>query len=103
MCLSVLGVITWRYVNYVDPEDQNYYAAILCGVVGDQRGNYPEKMRNIIEGSNNDYALQRIRFNRTAADQAIKAWEKLPESDRSNLAQDTNACQQALMTLIANQ
>lgn len=96
LLLGVLGAITWRYVTYVDPEDQAYYTGVLCSVVAQQSDNYTERMRNIVEGSNNDYALQRIKFNQTAADKVIKSWEKLPTADKNKLAQDTNACQHAL-------
>lgn len=97
LLLGVLGVMTWRYVTYVDPEDQAYYTGILCSVVAQPGDNHAQKMRNIVEGSNNDYALQRIKFNQAAADKVIKIWEKLPAAEQSQLSHDTNACQRALM------
>ncbi|MGD8106986.1 hypothetical protein ACQE32_10075 [Pantoea sp. FN0302] len=102
LLLGVAGVMTWRYLTYVDPDDQDYYSGILCGVVGKQNDNYAASMRNIIEGSNNEYALQRIRFNHIAADRAINAWETVPDAEKIKLAQDTNACQHALATLVVN-
>lgn len=102
LLLGVTGVMTWRYLTHVDPDDQDYYSAILCGVVGKQNDNYAASMRNIIEGSNNEYALQRIRFNHIAADRAINAWETVPDAEKSTLAQDTNACQHALTALVVN-
>lgn len=97
LLVGVLGVMTWRYVTYVDPEDQAYYAGILCSVVAQQSDNYAQRMRSIVEGSNNDYALQRIKFNQTAADKVINIWQKLPAADQSKLSQDTNVCQHALI------
>jgi hypothetical protein len=53
-------------------------------------------MRNVIEGGNSDYALQKITYKSALGDRVIGRWHQLTTDDQQRAAQDNAACQQLL-------
>ncbi|KGD71141.1 hypothetical protein ID11_19830 (plasmid) [Pantoea vagans] len=94
--LLVLALAAWWFIPHDSEEDKAYYVAVFCAI--DHHGQQPfdQQMRNIIEGGNSDYALQKIAYKPRLGRSVIGRWEQLKADEQQRAAQDNVVCQQLL-------
>lgn len=94
--LLILALATWWFIPHDSEEDKAYYVAVFCAI--DHHGQQPfdQQMRNVIEGGNSDYALQKIAYKPRLGRSVIGRWEQLTNDEQQRAAQDDHACQQLL-------
>ncbi|KAA5923414.1 MULTISPECIES: hypothetical protein [unclassified Pantoea] len=95
--LLILALATWWFIPHDSEEDKAYYVAVFCAI--DHHGQQPfdQQMRNVIEGGNSDYALQKIAYKPRLGRSVIGRWEQLTNDEQQRAAQDNMVCQQLLM------
>lgn len=93
----VIGCLGWWLTPHYDAEDENYYISVLCAVPQQNEQQLQHDMKNVIEGSNSDYALQKIHFVPGLASRVINNWKSLTPGQQQHAANDTHACSQLLM------
>lgn len=94
--LAVLALAGWWLIPHFSSEDKAYYVAIFCGIDHHDNSRLLPQMQQIIEGSNSDYALQKITFKPALAGQVIDHWQQLSAAEQRQAATDNLACQQLL-------
>lgn len=90
--LIVIGALVWWFTPHYSDEDKAYYIAMFCTLTHDGRGNTPQDMQQIIEGSNSDYALQKIHFQRGLGEHLQTVWQDLSPAQQQQAQQDRNSC-----------
>lgn len=94
----VVGFLGWWLTPHYDAEDENYYISVLCAVPQQNEQQLQKDMKNVIEGSNSDYALQKIHFVPGLAARVIDNWKSLTQEQQQQAALSNHACSQLLMT-----
>ncbi|MDL4915980.1 MAG: hypothetical protein QRY16_20100 [Enterobacterales bacterium endosymbiont of Blomia tropicalis] len=94
--LIVLALIIWWLTPHYSAEDKAYYVSVFCAIHHDDEQKFLTDMSTVIEGSNSDYALQKIHFEPALGKQVIKAWQKLSPQEQASAAHDNTACQHLL-------
>jgi hypothetical protein len=86
----------WLLIPHDSEEDKAYYVPVFCAI--DHHGQQPfdQQMRNVIEGGNSDYALQKIAYKPRLGRSVIGRWEQLKADEQQRAAQDNVVCQQLL-------
>ena len=74
--IAISALVWWLMPHYSD-EDKDYYIAMFCTLTQDGRDNSAQAMQQIIEGSNSDYALQKIHFQSGLAEHLQTVWQDL--------------------------
>lgn len=94
--LLVFALAAWWFIPHDSEEDEAYYVAVFCAI--DHHGQQPfdQQMRNVIEGGNSDYALQKIAYKPRLGRRVIGRWEQLKADEQQRAAQDNVVCQQLL-------
>ena len=69
---------------------------MLCAIDHDSKQPLDQQMRNVIEGGNSDYALQKIAYKPRLGRSVIARWEQLKADEQQRAAQDNLLCQQLL-------
>ncbi|CCJ75210.1 hypothetical protein VG539_002814 [Cronobacter muytjensii] len=85
----------WLAPHY-STEDKAYYAAVFCAIHADDPATWPARMENAIEGSNNDYALQKRHYNASLGREVIKTWQGMNGATRDALAAAPQTCDDEL-------
>ncbi len=98
--LILLSAIVWWLVPHYSDEDKGYYIAVFCTLTKDGRDNSPNAMQQIIEGSNSDYALQKIRFKSDLAEHLQKVWRNLTPAQQQQAHQTALQCRQIMSTVM---
>lgn len=94
----VVEFLGWWLTPHYDAEDENYYISVLCAVPQQNEQQLQKDMKNVIEGSNSDYALQKIHFVPGLAARVIDNWKSLTQKQQQQAALSNHACSQLLMT-----
>jgi len=94
--LAVLALAAWQLIPHFSSEDKAYYVAVFCGIDHHDEQQFIPQMQQIIEGSNSDYALQKITFKPALARQVIHDWQQLPPDAQQQATGNPLACQQRL-------
>lgn len=94
----VVGLLGWWLTPHYDAEDENYYISVLCAVPQQNEQQLQKDMKNVIEGSNSDYALQKIHFVPGLAARVIDNWKRLTQEQQQQAALSNQTCSQLLMT-----
>lgn len=79
----VVGFLGWWLTPHYDAEDENYYISVLCAVPQQNEQQLQKDMKNVIEGSNSDYALQKIQFVPGLAARVIDNWKSLTQEQQA--------------------
>ncbi|WP_054634058.1 hypothetical protein [Pantoea stewartii] len=91
--------LAWWLIPHYDAEHEAYYVSVLCAVPQQNEQQLYKAMRTVIEGSNSDYALQKIHFIPGLAKRVIAKWKNLtPEQQRQAASHDSRQCRQLIMT-----
>jgi len=98
--LILLSAIVWWLVPHYSDEDKGYYIAVFCTLTKDGRDNSPNAMQQIIEGSNSDYALQKIRFKSDLAEHLQKVWRNLTPAQQQQAHQTALQCRQIMSAVM---
>ena len=91
-----LALVCWWLIPHFSSEDKAYYVAVFCGIDHHDEQQFMPQMQQIIEGSNSDYALQKITFKPALGRQVIQHWQHLTPEEQRQAANDNLACQQLL-------
>jgi len=94
--LAVLALAGWWLIPHFSSEDKAYYVAVFCGIDHHETQRLLPQMQQIIEGSNSDYALQKITFKPALGRQVIDHWQQLSADEQRQAATDNLTCQQLL-------
>lgn len=94
--LLMLATAGWWLVPHYSDEDRAYYVAVLCAIDHRDQQKFAQQMQNVIEGSNSDYALQKISYKSGLGRSVIADWQQLTADEQQRAAQDNLACQQLL-------
>jgi hypothetical protein len=94
--LIVISAAVWWLMPHYSDEDKGYYIAMFCTLTHDGRDNSPKAMQQIIEGSNSDYALQKIHFQSGLADHLQTVWQDLSPEQQQKARQDALSCRQVM-------
>lgn len=94
--LAVLALAGWWLMPHFSSEDKAYYVAVFCGIDHHDQQQFIPQMQQIVEGSNSDYALQKITFKPALARQVIHDWQQLSPDAQRQAAADHLICQQRL-------
>jgi len=94
--LLILALAGWWLIPHDSEEDKAYYVAVFCAIDHHSAQPLDTQMRNVIEGGNSDYALQKITYKSALGDRVIGRWHQLRTDDQQRAAQDNAACQQLL-------
>lgn len=94
--LIVMSAVVWWLMPHYSDEDKGYYIAMFCTLTHDGRGNTSHDMQQIIEGSNSDYALQKIHFQRGLADHLHRVWQDLSPQQQQQARQDGLSCRRVM-------
>jgi len=94
--LLILTLAAWWFIPHDSEEDKAYYVAVLCAIDHDSKQPLDQQMRNVIEGGNSDYALQKIAYKPRLGRSVIARWEQLKADEQQRAAQDNLLCQQLL-------
>ncbi|WP_105607564.1 hypothetical protein [Cronobacter sakazakii] len=90
----------WWLTPHFSHEDKAYYASVFCTIQTDKPDNWAASMENVIEGSNNDYALQRQHYSAALGREIISTWQGLDSTQRAALASNPQTCGQQLARLL---
>ncbi|MCW1832365.1 hypothetical protein OLZ33_10210 [Pantoea ananatis] len=88
-CRPCRWVPGWWLIPHYDAEDENYYISVLCAVPQQNKQQLQKDMKNVIEGSNSDYALQKIYFVPGLAARVIDNWKSLTQEQQQQAAGST--------------
>lgn len=81
---------------YVTKENIDYYGSMLCTLTGRHYDIKDDALRtmlkNITEGTNADYALQRHSYNRGAGERVLSIWNGLSPEQQEKARQDPSYC-----------
>lgn len=88
--------IGWWLTPHYDAEDEAYYVSVLCAVPQQNAQQLQQDMKNVIEGSNSDYALQKIHFVSGLATRVINNWKRLTPAQQHLAAGSSHECTQLL-------
>jgi len=94
--LLILAGVGWWFFPHFSDEDQAYYTAVFCAIDHHDEKQFSQQMQNIIEGSNSDYALQKIAYKPALGRRVMSEWQHLTPAEKQQAAQDNVACQQLL-------
>ena len=94
--IIVISAIVWWLMPHYSDEDKGYYIAMFCTLTHDGRDNSPQAMQQIIEGSNSDYALQKIHFESGLAAHLQTVWQDLSPEQQQKARQESLSCRQAM-------
>ncbi|KNC12673.1 hypothetical protein AC790_11815 [Pantoea sp. RIT-PI-b] len=94
--LIVLSAVVWWLMPHYSDEDKAYYIATFCTLTHDGRGNTSQDMQHIIEGSNSDYALQKIHFKPGLADHLQSIWQDLSPEQQQQARQESLSCRRLM-------
>ena len=94
--LIVMSAVVWWLMPHYSDEDKGYYIAMFCTLTHDGRANTSQDMQQIIEGSNSDYALQKIHFQRGLADHLQTVWQDLSPQQQQQARQDGLSCRRVM-------
>jgi len=94
--LLVLALAAWWFIPHDSEEDKAYYVAVFCAVDHQDSQTAEQQMRNVIEGGNSDYALQKIRYKSALGLRVISRWQALTPDEQQRARQDNSVCQQLL-------
>ena len=93
--IALCALVWWLMPHYSD-EDKGYYIAMFCTLTHDGRDNSPQAMQGIIEGSNSDYALQKIHFQRGLAERLQTVWQDLSPQQQQQARQESLSCRRLM-------
>ncbi|KGD79924.1 hypothetical protein C7434_3505 [Pantoea sp. PNA 14-12] len=94
--IIVLACLAWWLVPHYDAEEEAYYVSVLCTVPQQNEHQIYNAMNNVIEGSNSDYALQKIHFIPGLAKRVITVWKNLTPDQQQLAASNNTQCQHLL-------
>lgn len=94
--LLMLALAAWWFIPHDSEEDRAYYAAVFCAIDHDSGQPPDQQMKNVIEGGNSDYALQKIAYKPGLGRSVIARWQQLTPDEQQRAVQDNLACQQML-------
>lgn len=94
--LLVIALIGWWFMPHYSAEDKAYYVSVFCAINHEDETVFLSDMSGVIEGSNSDYALQKIHFNADLGKKVVKIWQTLFPQDQARAAQDNITCQRLL-------
>lgn len=94
--LIVISAAVWLLMPHYSDEDKGYYIAMFCTLTHDGRGNAPQDMQQIIEGSNSDYALQKVHFQQGLAEHLQTVWQDLSPQQQQQARQESLSCRRLM-------
>ncbi|MDF7629274.1 hypothetical protein PUG46_08325 [Erwiniaceae bacterium L1_55_4] len=94
--LIVISAAVWWLMPHYSDEDKGYYIAMFCILTHDGRDNSPQAMQQIIEGSNSDYALQKIHFQSGLAEHLQSVWQDLSAEQQQQARQESLSCRKVM-------
>jgi|GEM_PF-176508 len=94
--LIVISAAVWWLMPHYSDEDKGYYIAMFCTLTHDGRDNSPLAMQQIIEGSNSDYALQKIHFQSGLAEHLQSVWQDLSAEQQQQARQESLSCRKVM-------
>jgi hypothetical protein len=94
--LIIISAAVWWLMPHYSDEDKGYYIAMFCTLTHDGRGNTAQDMQQIIEGSNSDYALQKIHFQQGLADHLQAVWQDLSPEQQQQARQENLSCRRLM-------
>ncbi|EOL9011632.1 hypothetical protein ACM918_004137 [Cronobacter malonaticus] len=98
--IACAALAYWWLTPHFSDEDKAYYASVFCTIQTEKPDNWAASMENVIEGSNNDYALQRQYYSAALAQKVISTWQGLDNTTRDALASAPQTCGQQLAHLM---
>ncbi len=93
--IAISALVWWLMPHYSD-EDKGYYIAMFCTLTHDGHDHSPQAMQQIVEGSNTDYALQKIHFQRGLAEHLQTVWHDLSAEQQQQARQESLACRRLM-------
>ncbi|MGD9427082.1 hypothetical protein ACLHDD_18700 [Pantoea sp. NSTU24] len=94
--LLILVLAAWSFFPHDSEEDKAYYVAVFCAVDHHDNQTADQQMRNVIEGGNSDYALQKIHYKSSLGRRIISRWQDLTPDEQQRAMQDNSACRQLM-------
>ncbi|ERK11703.1 MAG: hypothetical protein QM578_06945 [Pantoea sp.] len=94
--LIIISALVWWFTPHYSDEDKAYYIAMFCTLTHDGRSNSVQDMQQIIEGSNSDYALQKIHFQRGLGEHLQMVWQGLSPELQQQAHQDRTQCRRLM-------
>lgn len=94
--LIVVSAVVWWLMPHYSDEDKGYYIAMFCTLTHDGRGNTSQDMQQIIEGSNSDYALQKVHFQHGLADHLQTVWQDLSSEQQQQAREESVSCRRLM-------
>lgn len=96
LLLLILALAAWWFIPHDSEEDKAYYVAVFCAIDHQESQTADQQMRNVIEGGNSDYALQKIHYKSSLGRRVISHWQALTPEEQQRASRDNAACQQLL-------
>jgi len=91
-----IGGLGWWLIPHYNAEDEAYYISVLCAVSQQNEHQLHKDMQNVIEGSNSDYALQKILFIPALANRVINDWKTLTPEQKQQASHNSSQCTQLI-------
>ncbi|EPE7488992.1 hypothetical protein ACSMAF_001013 [Cronobacter universalis] len=98
--IACAAMAYWWLTPHFSDEDKAYYASVFCTIQTEKPDNWAARMENVIEGSNNDYALQRQHYSAALGREVISTWQGLDNTTRDALASAPQTCGEKLARLM---
>lgn len=93
--LIVICAAVWWLMPHFSNEDKAYYVALYCQNTQGTDQQVLERMQQLVEGNNQDYALQKRHYSPQLAEHVQQAWHSL-NGQQQQQAQQTDACRRIL-------
>lgn len=94
MVIAVVGFFLMP--AYVTQENIQYYGSMLCTITGKHYNIKDDALRvmlkNIMQGTNAEYALQKQYYNRGAGERVLSIWSSLSAEQQAKARQDPAYC-----------
>ncbi|EOC0001077.1 hypothetical protein ACI0X4_000883 [Cronobacter turicensis] len=100
--IACAALAYWWLTPHFSDEDKAYYASVFCTLQNQHQrpDDWPAAMENVIEGSNNDYALQRQHYSSALGRKVISTWQGLDDAKRAALIAAPQTCGEQLAHLM---
>ncbi|ALB64751.1 hypothetical protein AFK62_09595 [Cronobacter condimenti 1330] len=98
--IACAALAYWWLTPHYNKEDKGYYASVFCTIQAQGGDDWAASMENVVEGSNNDYALQKQHYSSELGREVIRTWKGLDETQRNALTANPQTCGEALARLM---
>ncbi|WP_130835711.1 hypothetical protein [[Erwinia] mediterraneensis] len=90
------GLLAWWLMPHYTHEEEAYYVSVFCAIRHDDSQRFQSDMQAVIEGSNSDYALQKIHYLPDLGEKVFSIWEQLAPEEKAAVFRTPDGCRQLM-------